>query len=112
MRKHLIFILLILFSCEKDEIPPEVIEQEYNFVFDNSNTSISDGEIIHFNLTTEGQSQLILSLDSSVVTKENFIGSIGLNTKQVFTKTLPKQKLTLSLIDANGETTVTYVTIE
>lgn len=112
MRKYLIFILLILFSCQKDELPPEVKEQEYNFIFNNTNTNISDGEIIHFNLINEGLSQLILSLDSSVITKENFNGSIGLNTKQVFTKTLPKQKLTLSLVDANGETTVTYVTIE
>jgi len=111
MKKYLIFLLVIIISCQKDEIELTP-KSEYTFVFEQSNTSIKDGEEIYFNLTSEGIHLLTISDDTSVIAKESFNGSIGLNTKLVFTKVLPKQKLKLSLADSNGVITETYLTIE
>ena len=87
MKKLIVFLFLILISCEKDEI---IVEQTptYNMVFEISQGVIKDGQDISFNTASTEQHQLTILLNNSVVTKEKFIPTIGLNTRKVYTKTL------------------------
>ena len=86
MKKYLVFILLILLSCQKDEIIVEPIPQ-YAFIFEAENI-VLDGQDIYFEATINEPHQLIILQDNSVITKELFNTEIGLNKRKIFTKTL------------------------
>ena len=98
MRKGFILLLLILFSCQKDEIL--VIDQilTYTMIFEKDGIVVEDGQDISFEVLSTTQHQLIISTqDGSVLSKESFIPTLGLNTRKIYTKTLPKEKLVLTL---------------
>ena len=105
MRKGFILLLLILFSCQKDEIL--VIDQilTYTMIFEKDSIVVEDGQDISFEVVSTTQHQLIISTqDGSVLSKESFIPTLGLNTRKIYTKTLPKERLQLILV--NGVETI------
>ena len=112
MRKYLVFILLILLSCQKDEI---IIEPTptYDLIFGMGEVSIQDGQDISFEIITNEQHQLIISTqEGSVITKETFQPSIGFNTRKIYTKTLPKGTLKLILQNRADEVSSVSIIIE
>ena len=65
-----------------------------------------------FEILSTTQHQLIISTqDGSVLSKESFIPTLGLNTRKIYTKTLPKEKLVLTL-QTTEEIEKTYIIIK
>ena len=110
MKKYLVFILLILLSCQKDEIIVEPTPQ-YTFIFEAENI-VRDNQDIYFKATTNEQHQLIILQDNSVITKELFNTEIGLNKRKIFTKTLNKGKYKLVLLKGFEEINSTFIIVE
>lgn len=96
MKKFGILLLLILISCQKDEIIVEPTPQ-YTFIFD-SQATVQNNQDIYFNIELEDTYQLIILQNNSVVTKESFIGTVGINKRKIFTRTLAKGVYTLQLV--------------
>ena len=102
MKKYLVFLFLILISCEKDILEP-LPQPTQEMIFEMGEVFIQDGQDISFEIITNSQHQLIISTqDGSVITKETFTPTLGINTRKIFTKILSKEKLKLSL-EKNGE---------
>lgn len=113
MKKYLIFILLILFSCQKDElfVGPEV--ETYEMIFESSISKVIDGQEFSFEVTTTEIHQLIIThQNGSVITKESFTPTIGLNTKTIYTNTLPKGELYFILQNKTTELGKTTIIVE
>jgi hypothetical protein len=113
MKKGLLLVLLILFSCQKDEIL--VIDQTptYNMIFENDGIVVNDGQYISFDITETTQHQLIITTQNgSVLTKETFQPKVGLNTRKIYTKILPKGNLTLFLQSNNQQLEKTTIIVE
>ena len=109
MKKYLVFLLLILLSCQKDEIIIQPIPTT-KLIFEMGEVSIQDAQDISFEIITNEQHQLIISTqEGSVITKETFTPIIGLNTRQLYTKSLPKGQLILSLHSDNELTRTTII---
>ena len=112
MKKYLVFLLLILLSCQKDEIIIEPTPTT-KLIFEMGEVSIQDAQDISFEIITNTQHQLIISTqEGSVITKETFIPIIGLNTRQLYTKSLPKGTLNLILQNGGGEVNSVSIIIE
>lgn len=111
MKKIVVFLFLIFISCERDEI---IVEQTptYNMVFEISQGVIKDGHDISFNTTSTDQHQLVILLDNSVVTKEKFIPTVGLNTRKVYTKTLNTGTYKLVLQNGSQVLKETLIVVE
>ena len=91
MKKYLVFLLLVLVSCEKDLIEPLPDPTTQQMIFEMGEVSIQDAQDISFEIITNEQHQLIITNEeNSVVAKETFIPTVGLNTRKIYTKTLPK----------------------
>jgi hypothetical protein len=102
MKKGFILLLLILFSCQKDEIIIEPTPTQ-EMIFDLSEVIVQDGQDISFEVLLSEPHQLIISTQrGSVITKETFQPESGVHTRKIFTKILSKEKLKLSL-EKNGE---------
>lgn len=97
MRKSIVLILLILFSCQKDEL--QIVEPypQYNMIFEETESKVTDGIEISFETQSENEHILYILKSSSVLTKEKFSPQVGVNTKVIYTNTLPKEKLVLVL---------------
>lgn len=111
MRKSIIFILLILFSCQKDEL--QIVEPypQYNMVFEETESKVTDGIEISFKIQSENEHLLYILKNNSVLTKEKFTPTIGVNTRVIYTNTLPKEKLIL-VLKAPTEEITTNIIIE
>lgn len=96
---YYIFIFLFLFSCTQDEI--EVAPQPQptqEMIFEMGEVFIQDGQDISFEIITNTPHQLIITNEeNSVVAKETFTPILGINTRKIYTKSLPKEKLILIL---------------
>lgn len=114
MKKYLVFLLLIiLVSCEKDLLEPMPDPIQQNMIFETSISKVNDGQDISFQIITNEQHQLIITTqDGSVITKETFTPTIGLNTRQIYIKTLPKGELILSLLNSTDELKSTSIIVE
>lgn len=113
MKKLWVFLLIFLFSCQKDDIfvGPEL--PNYNMVFESPISKISNGDEISFNISSTEKHQLIITnLNGSVITKESFIPTIGLNTKIIYTNILPKGEMMLILKKESVELNKTSIIIE
>jgi len=113
MRKGFILLLLILFSCQKDEIL--VIDQTptYTMIFEKNGIVVVDGQDISFDITETTQHQLIITKqDGSILTKEIFQPEVGLNTRKIYTKILPKETLILTLQNSSGMINTTSIIVE
>ena len=112
MKKYLLIILLILVACEPDRIDEIPNIDTTELIFDSTEVSISNRQDISFEVVSTTQHQLIISTqDGSVLSKESFIPTLGLNTRKIYTKTLPKEKLVLTL-QTTEEIEKTYIIIK
>ena len=113
MKKYLIFILLILLiSCEKDLLEP-LPDPTTNLVFDVEQTSVVDGQDISFEIITNEQHQLIITTqEGSVITKEKFQPQVEINTRKIYTKSLPSGTYNLILVNNVDELNKTTITID
>lgn len=113
MKKYLIFLLLIVVSCQPDEILLPTPEPIQEMIFDVEYSIIQDGQNIHFKSTSTEKHQLIIKNDEgSVITKETFTPTNGINVRTIYTKSLPKGILTLSLVTNSIEVSKTNIIIE
>lgn len=110
MKKFGILLLLILISCQKDEIIIEPTPQ-YTFIFDTQ-TTVQDNQDIYFNIELEDTYELIISQNNSAVTKESFLGTVGINKRKIFTKTLAEGMYTLQLIKGSEIIKQTEIIVE
>ena len=112
MRKICFILGLVLLSaCTKVELPTPVAPTNTD-IFTASKNEVTDGQVITFDLKTDGVYTLTIGDESTgqVVTRERFIGKIGQNKLTLYTKSLPTSYLYLLLEDGNksqvGKTTI------
>ena len=111
MRKYLIFILLILISCEKDFIEPQVPQQ--TSIFDVQQSSVTDGQDISFEVITNENHQLVITtLDGSVLAKESFQPQVGINTRKIYTNSFKSGEYYLILKNETEELQKTSIILE
>jgi hypothetical protein len=98
--KKIIVSLILLVGCTKPEIPyPEVMAKDD--IFSVSESSVSNGQSIHFDLPSTGTYTLTLidKENEQVVSRERFVGQKGENVKKIYTKSLQSRYLYLLLED-------------
>jgi hypothetical protein len=89
-----------MWGCSKPEIPfPEVMAKDDIFSVTESN--VSNGQSIHFDLPTAGVYYLTLIDKESgqVISREKFTGQYGENVKKIYTKSISVKYLYLLLED-------------
>jgi plastocyanin len=111
MKKLLVFLFLVLISCEKEEIIIDTTPT-YNMVFESNYQSIKDGQDISFITVSTDDHQLTIHLDNSVVTKEKFTPTLGLNTRKIFTKSLNSGEYKLVLQTGTQILNETLIVVE
>jgi len=110
MKKLLLILLLI--GCTK-VMPPTPAPPPNRDIFSVSQSTVSNGAEIMFNLKADGVYTLTMSdsVTSQVVTRERFNGKVGENKLKIYTKSLPVKYLYLVLEDASktqiGKTSIT-----
>ena len=113
MKKFLIFVFIVLVSCQPDEILLPTPNPVQELIFDQPTSMVVDGQTISFNISTTQEHQLTIStMDGSVVTKEKFTPTVGLNTRKIYTKSLPKGEYTLILYSNDEVINKTNIIIE
>lgn len=98
--KRLIFIFLILvWGCTKPELP--IPTPPVDKIFNVGESSVSNGQSIHFDLPSKGIYYLTLidKESENVVSREKFIGQYGENVKKIYTNSLQNRYLYLLLED-------------
>ena len=103
MRKYLILLLFLLFSCEKDFIDEGGVSiPREDRIFAVTQSSVVDNQTIFFDIESNGEHTLaIKDLETnSILSKETFLpkNGIGMNDKILYIKSLPTKKLQLQLI--------------
>ena len=108
--KKLLFILLLTGCTKITSTPTPPPNRD---IFSVSQSTVSNGDEITFNLKAAGIYTLTMSdsVSDQVVTRERFNGKIGENKLKIYTRTLPVKYLYLVLEDASktqiGKTTIT-----
>lgn len=100
MKKLILMSLILLVGCTKPELPyPEVMAMDD--IFSVTESSVSNGQSIHFDLPSSGTYILILTDKESgqVISKEKFNGQIGENIKKIYTNSIQSKYLYLTLVD-------------
>jgi hypothetical protein len=103
MKKILFIFVILMWGCTKMEIeptPPPVQK-----IFSVSESRVTNGQSIHFDLPTDGVYTLTLIDKESgqVVSREKFSGKMGENIKKIYTNSLQSQYLYLLLQDVIGK---------
>ncbi len=111
MKKIILISLILLAGCVKPELPlPDVIAKDN--IFSVTESSVSDGQSIYFDLPSAGVYTLTLidKETGQVVSRERFTGQNGENIKKIYTKSLQRRYLYLLLEDVTkkelGKTTI------
>ena len=110
MKRILLIFLVLFWSCTKMEIEPT--PQPVQKIFSVSESRVTDGQSIHFDLPVDGVYTLTLidKESGNVVGRERFIGKTGENIKRIYTNSLQSQYLYLLLQDVTlkeiGKTTI------
>ena len=109
------FIILccmgFIISCTKPELPIPTSPTTQK-IFSVSESRVTDGQSIHFDLPSDGVYTLTLIDKESgqVVGRERFTGKMGENIKKIYTNSLQSQYLYLLLEDVTkkeiGKTTI------
>jgi hypothetical protein len=100
MKKIILISLILLTGCSETELPmPEEKPITNTNIFSVTESSVTNGQSIYFNLSNSGIYTLTLidKQSNQVISKERFIGQSGENIKNIYTKTLPKSKYELTL---------------
>lgn len=116
MRKYLILLLFLLFSCEKDFIEDDLLPDvpREDMVFKVKESTVVDNQLIWFEIDTEADHTfLIFDTDSqSTVVKQTISPTIGINNFILYTKALPTKKLQLQLILGGEIIKSTFIIVE
>ena len=105
------FVMLIVFSCQPEELMIVEPLPQYEMIFEESESSVTDGQEFSFEVVSEEEHQLVISKDGSVISKESFLPTLDINTKKIYTKSLPNDLLQLELINSNGVIKSTFIQI-
>lgn len=100
MKKFILIYLILLVGCTKPDLPlPEVLAKDD--IFSVTESSVSNGQSIHFDLPAIGTYTLTLinKETGQVISRERFTGQNGENVKKIYTNSLPKGYLYLVLED-------------
>jgi hypothetical protein len=97
-----LLLILLLTGCTK-VMPPTPLPQPNRDIFSVSQSTVSNGTEIMFNLKVDGVYTLTMSdsVTSQVVTRERFNGKVGENKLKIYTSSLPVKYLYLVLEDAS-----------
>jgi hypothetical protein len=114
MKKALIIMAVaVLFGgCTKYEIEPAPSPPIIKDIFSVSQSTVTNAQTFNFTLPSTGPYTLTLidSLTKQVISREKIYGGAGLNTRNIYTKTIQSKYLQLVLLDANnnqiGKTTI------
>jgi len=103
MKKILFIFVILMWGCTKMEIeptPPPVQK-----IFSVSESRVTNGQSIHFDLPSDGVYTLTLIDKESgqVVSRERFTGKLGEDIKKIYTNSLQSQYLYLLLQDVIGK---------
>ena len=93
-----------MWGCTKMEIepiPPPAVEK----IFSVSESRVTNGQSIHFDLPSDGVYTLTLidTESGQVVSREKFSGKMGENIKKIYINSLQSQYLYLLLQDVIGK---------
>ena len=96
--------VIFVVSCTKVLNAPVQVKTNNVDFFTNSLNTVSNGDSINFNLLTSGTYTLTMidTIQNQVVTREKFNGKVGVNTLNIYTKTLTQTYLTVVLMDNNN----------
>ena len=111
MRKYIVLILFVILSCQPEELMIVEPLPQYEMIFEESKSSVTDGQEFSFEVVSEEEHQLVISKDGSVISKESFLPTLDINTKKIYTKSLPIDLLQLELINSNGVIKSTFIQI-
>jgi hypothetical protein len=113
MKKILSILFIFLVGCTKPDLPlPEVLSVDD--IFSVTESSIYDGQSIHFKLSSSGTYTLTLidKETNQVISRERFTGQSGENIKKIYTKSIQSKYLYLTLVDGNNnQVAKTQITI-
>lgn len=96
--KKILFVFVILFwGCTKMEIEPTPPPVEK--IFNVGESSVTNGQSIHFDLPSSGIYTLTLVdvQTGQVISREKFTGQTGENVKKIYTKSIMSKYLYLIL---------------
>ncbi len=102
--------MIFIISCRKTQVMPT--PQPVVNIFSVKESNVSNGQEIQFELPQTGTYTLTIgdSINNQVLTRERFIGQIGINKKKIYTKGLQSKYLYLLLEDVTknklGKTTI------
>ena len=112
MRKYII-IFLKLIACQPEEFIEGQPLPQYEMIFEETLSQVINGQEYSFEvLTTEEHILVITELNGSVISKESIIPTIGINTKIIYTKSLPNEELYFTLNSGGIELEKTTIIIE
>ena len=100
MKRILYLLLILLVGCSGPElVMPEGLS--IDDIFSVSESNVTDGESLHFDLPEKGTYTLTLIDKESgqVVGRDKFIGQSGENVRKIYTKSLQSRYLYLLLED-------------
>jgi hypothetical protein len=103
--KIIIFCCVIFItSCQKVLVAPVQLKPNGVDFFSNSINNISDGDSINFSLPNSGIYTLSMldTIQNQVISREKFMGKLGVNSLNIYTKSFSQTFLTVVLIDNNG----------
>ena len=113
MRKYIVLILFVILSCQPEELMVVEPMPQYEMIFEESISNVVDGQEFSFEVSSTDEHMLIIShLNNSVIAKESFTPTMGLNTKVLYTKSLPKGELNLTLILSEEEIEKTIIIVD
>jgi len=113
MRKYIVLILFVILSCQPEELMVVEPMPQYEMIFEESISNVVDGQEFSFEVSSTDEHMLIIShLNNSVIAKESFTPTMGLNTKILYTKSLPKGELNLTLILSEEEIEKTIIIVD
>lgn len=103
----------MLLSCEKDELFNPVEEPQTQLIFEEPISRVTDGQVLFFEVSSTEKHQLIVSdKNGNVITKESFTPQIGLNSRTIYTRVLPKGTFVLALRDTSKILESTQIVIK
>lgn len=111
MKKILLVFVILLWGCTKMEIEPT--PQPTQKIFSVSESRVTDGQSIYFDLPSNGIYTLTLidKVSEQVISRERFNGKMGENIKKIYTSSIQSQYLYLVLEDGS-KTQIAKTTIK
>jgi len=99
MKKIIFIFVILMWGCTKIDMPTPIMPVEK--IFNVSESKVTNGQSIHFDLPSAGTYTLTLIDKESgqVISRERFIGQNGENIKKIYTNSIQSQYLYLLLED-------------